>query len=173
MAALIWRSCIGITQPATGDIYVSETTTYLVGAAGDALTSQLSVPFSALNDLPLALICRPNSWRDRLDKLVAADQVKLNVAAEADTLSLQTEIVVHGDVYALLGPYAVAAELQAGRIQAAPTVDPVARRYIVFAMSRHGELPLACRVAMELIQEIVRTTKLLLPDPRMESGTKR
>lgn len=143
-------------QPANGDIYLIETMTYLVGAAGDALTSQASVPFSALNDLPLVLFCRPNSWRDRLDELAAAHQVRLNVAAEADSLSLQTEIVVHGGVYALLGPYAVAAELQAGRIQAVPIVDPEVRRYIALAMSRHGQLTLACRVVMELIQEIVR-----------------
>lgn len=146
-------------QPANGDIYLIETMTYLVGAAGDALTSQASVPFSALNDLPLVLFCRPNSWRDRLDELAAAHQVKLNVAAEADSLSLQTEIVVHGGVYALLGPYAVASELQAGRIQAVPIVDPEVRRYIALAMSRHGQLTLACRVVMELIQEIVRTSQ--------------
>lgn len=148
-------------QPANGDIYLIETMTYLVGAAGDALTSQASVPFSALNDLPLVLFCRPNSWRDRLDELAAAHQVKLNVAAEADSLSLQTEIVVHGGVYALLGPYAVAAELRAGRIQAAPIIDPEVRRYIALAMSRHGQLTLACRVVMELIQEIVRSSQAI------------
>lgn len=148
-------------HPANGDIYLIETMTYLVGAAGDALTSQASVPFSALNGLPLVLFCRPNSWRDRLDELAAAHQVKLNVAAEADSLSLQTEIVVHGGVYALLGPYAVAAELRAGRIQAAPIIDPEVRRYIALAMSRHGQLTLACRVVMELIQEIVRSSQAI------------
>lgn len=146
-------------QAANGDIYLIETLTYLVGAAGDALTSQSAVSFSALNDLPLVLFCRPNNWRDRLDELAAAHHVKLNVAAEADSLSLQTEIVAHGGVYALLGPYAVANELQAGRIQAAPIVDPELRRYIALAMSRHGQLTLACRVVMELIQEIVRTSQ--------------
>lgn len=146
-------------QPANGDIYLIETLTYLVGAAGDALTRQSAVPFSALNDLPLVLFCRPNNWRDRLDELAGAHQVRLNVAAEADSLSLQTEIVVHGGVYALLGPYAVANELKSGRIQAAPLVNPEMRRYIALAMSRHGQLTLACRVVMELIQQIVRTSQ--------------
>jgi LysR family nitrogen assimilation transcriptional regulator len=146
-------------QPANGDIYLIETQTYLVGTAGDALTSQPAVPFSALNDLPLVLFCRPNKWRDRLEELAIAHHVRLNVAAEADSLTLQAEIVAHGGVYALLGPYAVASELQAGRIQTAPIVDSEMRRYIALAMSRHGQLTLACRVVMELVQEIVRTSQ--------------
>lgn len=147
------------TQPANGDIYLVETMTYLVGAAGDELTSRPSVPFSALNELPLVFFCRPNSWRDRLDELAVAHQIRLDIAAEADSLTLQTEIVLHGGVYALLGPYAVAREMRAGRIQASQIVDPELRRYLALAMSRHGQLTLACRVVMELIQEIVRENK--------------
>jgi DNA-binding transcriptional LysR family regulator len=143
-------------QPANGDIYLIETKTYLVGAAGDALTARSSVPFATLHELPLVLFCRPNKWRDRLDELAAAHGVRLNVAAEADSLILQTEIVKHGGIYALLGPYAVSAELQAGRIRTALVDDADLRRYIALAMSRHGQLTLACRVVMELIQEIVR-----------------
>lgn len=144
-------------QAANGDIYLIETQTYLVGAAGDALTSNASVPFSVLHELPLVLFCRPNRWRDRLDEVAELNQVRLNVAAEADSLILQTEIVKHGGVYALLGPYAVASELQAGRIQRSAIVEAEMRRYIALAMSPHGQLTLACRVVMELIQDIVRT----------------
>ncbi|MES2263657.1 MAG: LysR family transcriptional regulator [Pseudomonadota bacterium] len=150
--ALLYRHS---AQPANGDIYLIETQTYLVGAAGDALTSQVQVPFSALHKLPLVLFCRPNSWRDRLDELSAAHGVTLNVAAEADSLSLQTEIVAHGGVYALLGPYAITSALRSGRIQAAPIVEPEMPRHIALAMSRYGQLTLACRVVMQLIEEIV------------------
>lgn len=143
-------------QPANGDVYLIETLTYLVGAAGDVLTSQPAVPFAALNNLPLVLFCRPNSWRDRLDELSATHEVRLRVAAEADSLSLQTEIVARGGVYALLGPYAIAGALQSGRLQAAPIVHPDMRRYIALAMSRHGQLTLACRVVMQLIEEIIQ-----------------
>lgn len=146
-------------QPANGDIYLIETLTYLIGAAGDVLTSQSQVPFSALNDLPLVLFCRPNKWRDRLEELAAAHQVNLNVSAEADSLSLQTEIITHGGVYALLGPYAISGALQSGRIQAAQIVDPEMKRYIALAMSRHGQMTLACRTVMELIEQIVRANQ--------------
>jgi hypothetical protein len=56
-------------HPKNGDVYLVETSTYLVSAAGDRLTSRRTVPFSALDSVPLVLFCRPNSWRDRLDQL--------------------------------------------------------------------------------------------------------
>ena len=65
--------------------------------------------FSALHDLPLVLFCRPNSWRNHLEQIGAEHGVSLNVAFEADSLSLQTHIVSEGGIYALLGPYAIAA----------------------------------------------------------------
>lgn len=164
--ALLYRHS---AHPANGDIYLIETQTYLVGPAGDPLTRQDQVPFSALHNLPLVLFCRPNSWRDRLDELSAAHGVTLNVAAEADSLSLQTEIVAHGGVYALLGPYAIASARRSGRIQAAPIIEPEVRRYIALAMSRYGQLTLACRAVMKLIEEIVNDglaeTKSDMPAP--------
>ena len=42
-----------------------------------------------LQNLPLVMFCRPNSWRDRLDQLALEHGVALNVAVEADSLSLQ------------------------------------------------------------------------------------
>lgn len=146
-------------HPANGDIYLIETQTFLVGAAGDPLTRRDGMPFAALHELPLVLFCRPNKWRDHLDELAAAHDIRLHVAAEADSLILQTEIVKHGGVYALLGPYAVAAELKAGQIQATPITESELRRYIALAMSRHGQLTRACRVVMELIQDIVRASQ--------------
>jgi DNA-binding transcriptional LysR family regulator len=143
-------------QPANGDVYLTETSTYLLGAAGDTLTSRPTVRFSALHKLPLVLFCRPNSWREKLDELSVEHGVTLNVVAEADSLSLQTEIVAHGGVYALLGPYAITSALQSGRIQAATLVKPEVRRYVALAMSRLGQLTLACRVVMKLTEEIVK-----------------
>src|SRR5574337_108718 len=143
--------------PKDGDIYLEETATYLVGASGDALTAQPTVPFSALHHLPLVMFCRPNSWRDYLDQLCHEQGVALNIAVEADSLALQTHIVADGCVYALLGPYAVAVAARECRLQAARLVDPVVTRHIALAMTRHGELTLACKTVMQVTQEIVRT----------------
>ncbi len=143
--------------PKNGDIYLVETATYLVAAAGDQLTSQPTVPCSVLHNLPLVMFCRPSSWRDALDKLSIELGISLNVVVEADSLSLQTHIVAAGGMYTLLGPYAIAAAARDCALQSAKLVDPVLPRFIALAMSRHGELTLACRTVMQLTKEIAQS----------------
>jgi LysR family nitrogen assimilation transcriptional regulator len=142
--------------PRSGDTHLVETSTYLVSAAGDPLTSKPTVSFSALHNLPLVLFCRPSSWRNHLEQVSAERGISLNVVLEADSLSLQTQIVSEGGIYALLGPYAIAAA-KARRLQSAKLVAPVVTRHIALAMSRHGELTLACRTVMQVAREIAKS----------------
>jgi LysR family nitrogen assimilation transcriptional regulator len=152
--AILYRTS---ASPRNGDTYLVETATYLVSAAGDPLTSRPTVRFSALHDLPLVLFCRPSSWRNHLEQISAARGVSLNVALEADSLSLQTHIVSQGGIYALLGPYAVAAAPKECRLQSSKLVDPVVTRHIALAMSRHGKLTLACQTVMQIAREIAKS----------------
>ncbi|SEI85217.1 DNA-binding transcriptional regulator, LysR family [Azotobacter beijerinckii] len=140
-----------------GDIYLVETGTYLVGAKGDPLLSNATIPFSALHKLPLVSFCRPSSWRDRLDQLCISQGITLNIILEADSLGLQTHIVANGGVYGLLGPYAISAAPERAILQSSRIVNPDVLRHLALAMSRHGELTLACRTVMQLIQEIAKT----------------
>jgi DNA-binding transcriptional LysR family regulator len=144
-------------MPRNGDTYLVETSTYLVSADGDPLTSKPTVPFSALDKLPLVLFCRPSTWRNHLEEVSAERGVSLNVVLEADSLSLQTHIVSEGGIYALLGPYAVAAAPQERRLRSAKLVAPVVTRHIALAMSRQGEMTLACRTVMQVAREIAKS----------------
>ena len=152
--AILYRTSL---RPKNGDIYLVETSTYLVSAAGDPLTSRPTVPFAALDNLPLVLFCRPSSWRNHLEEISGARNVSLNVVLEADSLSLQTQIVSDGGVYTLLGPYAIAAAAKERRLRAAKLVAPVVTRHIALAMSRHGNLTLACRTVMQVAREIAKS----------------
>jgi LysR family transcriptional regulator, nitrogen assimilation regulatory protein len=152
--AILYRTS---PSPKNGDTYLADTATYLVSAAGAALTSQPTVPFSALHNLPLVLFCRPSSWRNHLEQLCLQHDVSLNVAVEADSLSLQTHIVADGGIYTLLGPYAIAAAAKDCRLQSSKLVRPVVHRTIALAMSRHGELTLACRTVMQVTREIAKS----------------
>jgi DNA-binding transcriptional LysR family regulator len=152
--AILYRTS---PSPKNGDIYLVETSTYLVGAAGDPLTSRRTVPFRALHNLPLVLFCRPNSWRNQLDQLCTENNVSLNVVLEADSLSLQMHIVAQDGIYALLGPYAIAAASPDCHLQSSKLVDPVVPRHIALAMSRHGQPTLACRTVMALAREIAKS----------------
>src|SRR5437763_1173596 len=141
-------------SPKNGDTYLVKTSTYLVRAAGDKLTSRPTVPFSALNNLPLVLFCRPSSWRNHLEQLSSERDISLNVVLEADSLSLQTQIVAGGGIYTLLGPYAIAAASKNLRLKSSRLVGPTVSRQIACAMSRYGELTLACRTVMQVPREI-------------------
>jgi LysR family nitrogen assimilation transcriptional regulator len=142
--------------PKNGDTYLAETSTYLVSAAGDPLTSRATVPFSALHDRPLVLFCRPNSWRNQLEGIGAQQGVSLNVVLEADSLSLQTHIVAEGGIYALLGPYAIAAATKECPLQWSKLVRPVVHRYIALSISRHAQSTLACRTVMRVTRDIAK-----------------
>ena len=115
------------------------------------------MPFSALNNLPLVLFCRPSSWRDYLEQVSADRRVSLNVVLEADSLSLQTHIVSEGGIYALLGPYAIAEATKERPLRSSKLVAPVVTRHIALAMSRHASLTLACRTVMQLAREIAKS----------------
>lgn len=143
--------------PKNGDIYLVETSTYLVSAAGDPLTSRPTVRFSALNNLPLVLFCRPSSWRDHLEQISAERKISLNVVLEAESLNLQTHTVSEGGLYALLGPYAITNASKDCRLQSSKLVDPVVTRHIALAMSRHGTLTLASRTVMQLAKDIAKS----------------
>jgi DNA-binding transcriptional LysR family regulator len=102
----------------------------------------------------LVLFCRPSSWRNRLEQLSTEHGISLNVALEADSLSLQSHVVADGKIYALLGPYAIAAASRDYRLQSSRIVNPSVTRHVALAMSRHGELTLACRTVMQIAREI-------------------
>jgi len=158
--AILYRSG---PSPRNGDTYLVETPTYLVGAHGDNLTSRPTVPFSALDKLPFVLFCRPSSWRNRLEQLGTEKGITLNVVLEADSLSLQTQVVADGNIYALLGPYAIAAASRNLRLQSSRIVDPSVTRHIALAMAHHGELTLACRTVMQITKEIASSGAAGLP----------
>lgn len=158
--AILYRTS---STPKNGDTYLVETATYLVGAEGDKITKHATVSFAKLDNLPLVLFCRPSSWRNRLEELSAAHGVTLNVALEADSLILQTQIVAGGGIYTLLGPYAIAAAQRNCRLQAAKIANPAITRYIALAMSQYGELTLACKTVMQITKEIATSGGAGLP----------
>jgi DNA-binding transcriptional LysR family regulator len=142
--------------PKNGDTYLFEAPTHLVSAAGDRLTSKPTVAFSALHNLPLVLFCRPSSWRNHLEQVAIDHDVSLNVALEADSLSMQTNIAAAGGIYALLGPHAIAAAMKTTRLQSSKLVAPAVSRHVALAMSPRGKSTLACQTVMNVIRETVR-----------------
>ena len=140
--------------------------TYLVSAPGDELTREPTVNFSRLAGLRLVLPRRPSHWRHALDETARSLGFKLDPVAEADSLTVQKELVAHTPgLYSILGPYSVAAELQSGRLQASKLVKPDLCRHVTLALPRQGKLSPACRVVAETVQSLVDSWGHRLTEP--------
>ncbi|WP_213955927.1 LysR family transcriptional regulator [Variovorax sp. dw_954] len=132
--------------------------TYLVSAPGDEITQGPTVNFSRLSGLRLILPRRPSHWRNALDEAARSQGFKLEPIAEADSLTVQKELVAHSrGLYTVLGPYSITAEIQDGLLQASKLVKPDMIRHVTLAFPKQGKLSPACRVVAEVIQELVES----------------
>jgi DNA-binding transcriptional LysR family regulator len=130
--------------------------TYLVSAPGDPLTSTPALDFARLAGLPLVLPRQPSHWRQALDETARSLGFRLDAVAQVDSLTVQKELVARQPgLYSVLGPYTIAEELRSGRLQASRLVNPDLRRHVVLALPQHGKLSPACRVVVQVVQELV------------------
>jgi len=130
--------------------------TYLVSAPGDEITSGPTVNFSRLAGLRLVLPRRPSHWRNALDETARSLGFRLEAVAEADSLTVQKELVAHTPgLYSVLGPYAMAPELHSGRLQASKLVKPDLFRHVTLAFPKQGKLSPACRTVADMVQQLV------------------
>lgn len=130
--------------------------TYLVSRPGLSLTHADTVEFRRLEGLPLVLPRRPAHWRSILDETAKSRGFNLQAALEADSLSVQKELIAENPhLYALLGPFSVNQEVRMGRLQAAKVIGPDLKRYVTLAHPKHGQLTQASRIVSRLIREIV------------------
>lgn len=133
-----------------------EARTFLVSAPGDSVTRGPTVDFERLAGLRLVLPRRPSHWRNVLDEAARGLGFRLEAVAEADSLTVQKELVAHTPgLHSVLGPYSIATELAEGRLQASRLVKPDLVRYVTLALPRTGKTSAACRLAAETIQQLV------------------
>jgi LysR family transcriptional regulator, nitrogen assimilation regulatory protein len=128
--------------------------TFLVGPNGDQLTGADSVPFEALDGLPLLLPSVPNGLRVVLDQLAKRRDIRLEISMEADSMEIQKDLAAAGTLHTLLSEHAVLREMKAGMLQAARIREPGLRRRIVLLASANRPLSLAGRVVARMAREI-------------------
>ena len=101
---------------------------------------------------------RPAHWRSILDETAKSKGFHLQAALEADSLSVQKELIADNPhLYALLGPFSVDQELRTGRLQAAKLIGPDLKRYVTLAHPKQGQLTQASRIVSQLIRETVNS----------------
>lgn len=145
---------------------LSVANTYLVSASGDALTRVPTLNFARLSGLNLVLPRRPSHWRNALEETARGLGFRLEVVAQADSLTLQKELVAaQPGLYSILGPYSIAAELRAGRLRASRLVRPDLVRHVTLALPRHGKLSPACRVVAASLRSLVESWGNQITEP--------
>lgn len=155
------------SKPSGGDErLLSVANTYLVSQPGDALTRAPTLDFARLNGLRLVLPRRPSHWRNALDETARSLGFKLDAVAEADSLTVQKELVARmPGVYSVLGPYTIAADLRAGRLQAARLVRPGLTRHVTLALPRQGKSSQASRMVAQHVRSLVGSWGHQLTEP--------
>lgn len=154
-------------KPSTPDETLLVTaSTYLVSSPGFSLTTGESVEFKRLEGLPLVLPRRPAHWRAILDETARSKGFQLQAAVEADSLTVQKELIADNKhLYALLGPFSVSKEVRMGRLQVAKVIAPDLKRYVTLARPRQGHLTQASRIVAGLITETVSGWRGQLTEP--------
>lgn len=150
----------------TDETLLVTASTYLVSSPGLSLTHGETVDFHRLEGLPLVLPRRSSHWRAMLDEMARSKGFQLEATVEADSLTMQKELVASNKhLYALLGPFSVAHELRMGRLQAAKVTAPDLKRYVTLARPKQGQLTQASRIVSNLITETVQSWRGQLTEP--------
>lgn len=126
---------------------------YLIGPPGDRVTAARTVPFSALDGLPLVLSCKPSSVRMMLDEMGKRHNVDVRISVEADSGFIQKHMVVRRAGYTVLPWHVIAAEVERGELQAAEIVQPSVVRIV--SLMQTDRPTRAVKVVAGMLREIV------------------
>ena len=155
------------SKPSSGDErQLAVAGTYLVSAPGDVLTSVPTLNFSRMKGLRLVLPRRPSHWRNALDDTARSLRFRLEPVAEADSLTVQKELVAGtSGLYSVLGSYSIAQELKSGRVQASRLMRPDLCRHVTLSFPSKGKISPACRVVAQTLEQIVQSWGHQLTQP--------
>jgi DNA-binding transcriptional LysR family regulator len=119
---------------------------WAVGLASDALHARHPVPFSSIAAHPVVMPTPGHALRALIDQAAAQAQIKLDVAVQTNSMSLQKQFVRCGHGWTILPGAGVAGDLAAGALSAAPLSDPEVWRSIVIGLPRTGPVTPATQV---------------------------
>ncbi len=128
--------------------------TYLVSGPNAPLTQNSSIDFESLKNIPLVLPRRPAHWRSILDETARSKGFTLQAEIEADSLSVQKELLQSNpNLYALLGPFSIHAELLSGELQATKVMNPDLQRFVTLALPKQGQMNQTNKIVSKIIKE--------------------
>ena len=116
------------------------------------------ISFRELADVPLYLSARYNGFREDLERIARQKKIRLNVAAEVDSVAIRKELALSGAGFTILSPATIRREMSR-HVIAVPIVQPNVRRTVCFV---HRNVSTLARAEQELARLLTETLDRLL-----------
>ncbi len=134
---------------------------WLVGPASSDLKVEQPVELSDMSDKPFILPSRPHGLRILVEQVSQKYDMRLNVVAETNSMSVQKRLVLDGLGYTILPSIAITEDLARGQLKASPLSDSGLVRTIVLAHAKSRNMTKSVRCVMnelsDCIQKCVRS----------------
>lgn len=127
---------------------------FLIGPAGSPLSLYRAVPFRQLGAETLFLPSQRHGLRSILERYAADAGITLTVRVEADSLSTLKDLVKSGLGTTVLPLPSIHDDVAAGRLTAAPLIDPSPTRRLVLSFPSDRPISRAARFAADSITAI-------------------
>lgn len=121
---------------------------WFVGPPGSHLKPDQTLEIKNIINKPLILPSRPHGIRSLVDQACQTKDLKLDVIAETNSMSVQKRLVLDRLGYTILPSIAIIDDLNQGLLEATPLADTELSRTIVLALSsaRNTTSPVRCVV---------------------------
>lgn len=136
---------------------------WLVGAPNSLPAGLAEIALRRLPRFRLVVPSASHSHRRLVEGIALSHNLRLNVVAEVDSLSVQKAIVADGATFTILAHSAIHADLAAGALQAARIVSPSISRSVALASALTRSDNQACNAVARMMLDLARDL--------VESGT--
>lgn len=128
---------------------------WAVGPPDAGLRMKEPVSLSTLARHPLVLPSAPHALRSMVERAAARSGCALTIAAETNSMQVQSRLVVAGVGQTVLPIPAVIDDVRAGRLTAAPLADEGLRRRLILAVPSTRHLAPAVHAVADIVREVV------------------
>lgn len=129
---------------------------FLIGPPASGLVPSTPVPFGDLASKRILLPSTRHGLRTIVEQSAREAGVALDVAVETDSYATLKALVQHGHGWTILPLAPIHDDIAAGRLTAAPLVDPVPMRKLILSYPADRPVPRLARFAGDTIAAIVR-----------------
>lgn len=128
---------------------------FLIGPPGSGLSGDRSIPFGDLDGRRVLLPSTRHGLRTIVEQCAIEAGIRLQIAVEADSYATLKDLVRHGHGWTILPLSPIHEDIAAGRLLAAPLIDPAPVRQLVLSYPADRPVSRLTRFAGDKIAEIV------------------